>query len=112
MAESKDEAEQSACADARPQQETETVSTYQTEVPFSLTPAHVLGAASLPLCIGTYIGFKRQLKIVEKEARAAHLGEEISLALTRESKSVARRALGLGTMLSVSSFGLFGAGEY
>jgi hypothetical protein len=81
-------------------------------VPFSITPAHVLAAASIPLGIGTYIGFKRQLKIVEKEARAAHLEEEISVALTRESKSVARRALGLGTMLSVSSFGLFGAGEY
>jgi len=81
------------------------------EVPFSLTPAHVLAAASLPLCIGTYVGFKRQLKIVEKEARAAHLEEEISIALTRESKSVARRALGLGTLLSVSGFGLMGAGE-
>lgn len=87
---------------------------YVTQVPFSLTPAHVLAAASLPLCIGTYIGFKRQLKIVEKEARAAAdgLDKEVSVALTRESKSVARRALGLGTLLSVGSFGLFGAGEY
>lgn len=95
---------------ARPQAQDAT-SQYQFEVPFSLTPAHLLGAASVSLCIGTYLGFKRQLKIVEKEARAAHLEEEISIALTRESKSVARRALGLGTMLSVSSFGLFGAGE-
>lgn len=107
MSETKDEAEQSAAATARPQQET--LSAYQSQVPFSITPAHVLAAASIPLGIGTYIGFKRQLKIVEKEARAAHLEEEISVALTRESKSVARRALGLGTMLSVSSFGLFGA---
>lgn len=96
--------------EARPQQDIS--AKYLSEVPFSLTPAHVLAAASLPLCIGTYIGFKRQLKIVEKEARAAHLEQEISIALTRESKSVARRALGIGTMLSVSTFGLVGAGEY
>lgn len=82
-----------------------------TEGPFSLTPAHFLAGASLPLCIGTYVGFKRQLKIVEKEARAAHLKEEISLKVTRESKSVARRALGLGTLVSIGGFGLFGAGE-
>ena len=87
--------------------------TYEPVVPFSLTPAHVLAAASIPLCIGTYIGFQRQLKIVEKEAaqHAAQGTEEALISISRESKSVARRALGLGTLLSVGGVGLFGAGE-
>jgi hypothetical protein len=81
------------------------------ELPFGFTPAHVMAAASLPLCIGTYAGYKRQLKIVQKEA-AQHAAEGEVFTITRESKLVARRALGLGTMLSLSGFGLLTSGEW
>jgi hypothetical protein len=80
------------------------------ELPFSLTPAHVMAAASLPLCIGTYAGYKRQLKIVQKEA-AQHAGEGEAFTISRESKLIARRALGLGTLLSLSGFGILTSGE-
>jgi hypothetical protein len=81
------------------------------QLPFGLTPVHVMAAASLPLCIGTYAGYKRQLKIVQKEA-AQHAAEGEVFTITRESKLVARRALGLGTLLSLSGFGLLTSGEW
>jgi Protein of unknown function (DUF1358) len=81
------------------------------ELPFSLTPAHVMAAASLPLCIGTYAGYKRQLKIVQKEA--AHHAAEGGQAFTITSESIvlARRALGLGSLLSLCGFGILTSGE-
>jgi hypothetical protein len=80
------------------------------DLPFGLTPAHVMAAVSFPLCIGTYAGYKRQLKIVQKEA-AQHATEGEAFTITRESKLVARRALGLGTLLSLSGFGILTSGE-
>ena len=101
-------AERNENDDHEPAQQAQDAAPY--ELPFWLTPAHVMAAASLPLCIGTYAGYKRQLKIIQEEA-THHAAEGEAFKITTESKIVARRALGLGTLLSLSGFGILTSGE-
>ncbi|KAI2510011.1 MatE-like protein [Fragilaria crotonensis] len=80
--------------------------------PFGIEPAHVFLIAAVPLCLGAYSGFQKQVKEAEKEAKElAHrkaveaLGKRPPpLKFTVDGRMLAARAFGIGTMLSLGSF--------
>lgn len=87
--------------------------------PFGIEPAHVFLIAAVPLCLGAYSGFQKQVKEAEKEAKElAHrkaveaLGKRPPpLKFTVDGRMLAARAFGIGTMLSLGSFAAVGACE-
>lgn len=80
--------------------------------PFGIQPAHVLFVASLPVCIGAYSGFRKQAKAAEEEAKEAAVRKAAGKKprMTTDGRILGARALGIGTMLAVGSFGVLTAG--
>lgn len=87
--------------------------------PFGIEPAHVFFIASLPLGLGAYSGFQKQVKHAEKEAKelAHRMSLEKSgkplppLKFSVDGRVLAARAFAIGTMLSLGSFSVVGACE-
>jgi hypothetical protein len=76
-------------------------------------PGNVLLLTSLPFCAGAYFGYKKPSEKLEKLAGAAeNLTEQELLADGRRlGLQTAGRALRLGTLGAVGTFGMIGAGE-
>jgi hypothetical protein len=87
--------------------------------PFGIEPAHVFFIASIPLGLGAYSGFQKQVKHAEKEAKElAHRksleksGKNLPpLKFSMDGRVLAARAFGIGTLLSLGSFSVVGACE-
>jgi hypothetical protein len=86
--------------------------------PFGIEPSHVFFLASLPLCIGAYSGFQKQVKQAEKEAKEAAKRNALEkagktlppLKFSVDAHTLAGRAFGIATMLSLGSFAAVAAG--
>jgi hypothetical protein len=87
--------------------------------PFGIEPAHVFFFASIPLGLGAYSGFQKQVKHAEKEAKELanrtaleKAGKPLPpLKFSIDGRVLAARAFGIGTMLSLGSFSVVGACE-
>ena len=83
--------------------------------PSYIQPVHILFGSAIPLCLGAYFGFTRQIRIYKKEAAAEAAAEAmnaVSNVVTTEGKILAGRALTIATMSSVGGFALTGAGTF
>ena len=83
--------------------------------PSYIQPVHILFGSAVPLCLGAYFGFTRQIRIYKKEAAAEAAAEAmnaVSNVVTTEGKILAGRALTIATMSSVGGFALTGAGTF
>jgi hypothetical protein len=82
--------------------------------PFRIQPGHIFFGTAVPLCLGAYLGFARQMNIYKKEAAAEAAAEAMNASVTNivttEGKLMAGRALTIATMSSVGGFALMGAG--
>jgi hypothetical protein len=87
--------------------------------PFGIEPAHVFLIAAVPLCLGAYSGFHKQVKEAEREAKElAHRKAVVAagkqpppLKFSVDGRVLAARAFGIGTMLSLGTFATVGACE-
>jgi hypothetical protein len=84
--------------------------------PFRIQPGHIFFGTAVPLCLGAYLGFTRQMNIYKKEAAAEAVAEAMNASVTNivttEGKIMAGRALAVATMSSVGGFALMGAGTF
>jgi hypothetical protein len=82
--------------------------------PFQIQPGHIFFGTAVPLCVGAYLGFARQMNVYKKEAAAEAAAEALNTTVTNvvttEGKIMAARALTIASMSSVGGFALLGAG--
>lgn len=78
-------------------------------------PGNVLLLSSVPFCAGAYFGYKKPSEKLEKLAGAGKKMTEEEMGTLAERRMLgmqtAARALRLGTLGSVGTFGMLGAGE-
>lgn len=103
--------------DSPPQDEDADKSTYEKITgPFGIEPKHLFLVASVPLCLGAYSGFRKQMKHAERQAKRAAKRKAagkppLPLRLTADSRAIGARALGVATLMSCGGFAFLGAGE-
>ena len=93
--------------------------------PFGIEPFHLLLFSAVPLYLGAYIGFQKQMQLAAKEATsfAATTPDPAALEgiglealssspkISVDAKRLAARAFGIGTLLTLGSFSAVGASE-
>ena len=71
---------------------------YSSLLQLSITPTSLMLFSSLPLIGGSYLGYKKQMRVIANETNPSNM-------------KFAFRAFGVGSMLSVGGFGIITAGK-
>lgn len=72
---------------------------YSSLLQLSITPTSLMLFSSLPLIGGSYLGYKKQMRVIANETNPSNM-------------KFAFRAFGVGSMLSVGGFGIITAGIF